>query len=92
MPANRHIVDQLAETRAEIRTLETREAEPRSRLLRDGSDLVGDDYVAAINTQNRSRLDTKAVRAHFGAEALAPFTVASKVTYVVIRAKGSRRP
>jgi hypothetical protein len=46
--SNRHLVDQLADTRAERKRLDEREASLRRALLVPGADLNGDEHVARV--------------------------------------------
>ncbi len=73
MIPNRHPVDELADTRAEIKALQAREAELRTALLEGGVDLSGDQHYARITVAKRETLDSKAAVAALGRDALARF-------------------
>jgi hypothetical protein len=85
---NRHAADELADTRDQIKQLETRESELRATLIADGADRRGDQYEALIETRDQNRLNLAAVVEHFGANALRPFY--EKRGYVYVKLK--RRP
>lgn len=70
---NRHPADELAEVRAEIRTLKDREGVLRGELLECSK--VGVDFVARFVPYRRRRLDFRALEKHFGADVLEPFMV-----------------
>lgn len=71
---NRHPVDELADVRTQIRELQICEDELRRQVLVGECGLVGDEYKACIREGTQGRLDTRALRAHYGPDALAPFT------------------
>jgi hypothetical protein len=81
--ANRHPVDQLADIRAEIKTLKTREEQLRDKILAGECGEVGDQYVARIDTRDKRTLDVDLLTRHFGAETLKPFFKTS--TFATIR-------
>jgi hypothetical protein len=62
----------LADTRAEIKTLQKREDELRRQLIESG-DLTGSEWKAQIVNRTQERLDCGAVIKHFGKSALQPF-------------------
>ena len=57
LKTNRHAVDQLADVRAEIKALETREKELRDALLAPGADLSGDEFYGRVTNAVSNRLD-----------------------------------
>jgi hypothetical protein len=69
---NVHPVDELADVRAAIKSLETREAELRQKLLSGEASLCGDTWRAVIRSQSSERIDAKAARRALG-DALRPF-------------------
>jgi hypothetical protein len=72
---NRHAADELAEVRAEIKALETRQEELRQILLAaEPKDRIGVAFGAEVYTTETTRLDRKGIKQHFGADALEPFT------------------
>src|SRR4051812_12808611 len=70
---NRHPVDELADVRAEIKTLQAREAELRAVLLADGADLSGSEHYARVTVSERETLDAKAITEALGKDALSRF-------------------
>jgi hypothetical protein len=60
-PRNRHAADELADTRDQIKQLETRESELRATLIADGANRRGDQYEALIETRDQNRLNLTAV-------------------------------
>ena len=70
--SNRHPADALADVRAEIKMLETREEKLRQQLIA-GDDRVGVDWQATVLSRTHERLDVDALLKHFGREALVPF-------------------
>jgi hypothetical protein len=70
---NRHPVDQLADIRTQIRELQAREDELRRQIRGGECGLVGDEYRARIRETTYERLDTRALRAHYGPDELLPF-------------------
>jgi len=82
MHSNRHPADALADVREQIKALETREAELRAILLDGSCGLAGDEYIACVKLVPSTRLNPDALRRHFGAAALAPFTIKTEVTHV----------
>jgi len=72
---NRHPVDRLADVRSEIKRLEeTEEAKLRAYLLEHPQDRIGEEHAAVIGSQNRKRVDLKALADEVGASILARFT------------------
>ena len=53
----KHIIDEFAEVRAERRKWTLDEEAICRRLLRTGADLVGDEYVATLQSFERQELD-----------------------------------
>jgi hypothetical protein len=89
--ANRHPVDQLADVRAEIRTLKTREEQLRDKILKGECDEVGDQYVARIDTREKRTIDVDLLTQHFGADTLKPFFKVGTVTSVRIAERQSQQ-
>jgi hypothetical protein len=89
--ANRHPVDQLADVRAEIRTLKGREDELRDAILGGECSGVGDQYVARIDTREKRTLDVDLLTQHFGADTLKPFFKIGTVTSVRIAERQSQQ-
>jgi hypothetical protein len=83
---NRHPVDQLAEVRAQIRTLQEEEETLRAKVLDGECGLAGDDYVAIVQTRPQNKVDMQALRKAFGA-ALKPYLVAREVTQVWLKVR-----
>lgn len=81
---NRHPVDELAEVRAAIKALESRESELRNRILAEGASLIGDDYAAIVTHQKRNNLDRKALAMLVAPEVLDLCTTKSDVTVVKV--------
>ncbi len=77
MPAterpNIHPADELSAMREEIKIMQGRADELRDLLLKEGADLKGDQYTAAIIPGVRETLDRKAIEEAFGEKAIAPF-------------------
>jgi hypothetical protein len=64
---NRHPADELAELRAEIKTLQTREQELREMLIAaDPAERIGMAYKATITTTMRTWYDLQALKERFG--------------------------
>ena len=74
---NIHPADELCAVREEIKQLQTRADELRDWLLKDGVNLVGDQYTANIVPGIRETLDRKAITEAFGEAAVAPFVKAT---------------
>jgi hypothetical protein len=88
---NRHPADALADVRQEIRQLEAREQELRSKLLQcGGDDLAGDEWEAQVKHFDQQRLDTPAVVKHFGREALQPFFKSTAYDAVYLKRRQPR--
>lgn len=81
---NRHPVDQLAEVREQIRTLQDREKEIRDRILANPDDLAGDEFAARITTSDTATLDRKAIEKAMGEAWLAGFLKRSSVTRITV--------
>jgi hypothetical protein len=82
---NRHPVDELADVRTEIRRLEDREQELRAYLLEHPNDRRGTDYEALVGTQQRKRIDLRALADEIGASLLGRFTRYATITMVKLR-------
>jgi hypothetical protein len=74
---NVHPADELSAVREEIKILTDRADELRDLLLKEGADLKGDQYTAAIVPGVRETLDRKAITEAFGERAVAPFIKAT---------------
>ena len=71
---NIHPADELSAVREEIKILEAREAELRTKLIdADPKGRIGDQYTAAVIGNKRETLDRKAITEAFGEAAVAPF-------------------
>jgi hypothetical protein len=81
--ANVPVPDELAAVRAELKRLETREAELRQVLLADPSAREGAQWLAEIKTVTTSRTDLKELRACHPA-LLDEFTFPVEITRVVL--------
>jgi hypothetical protein len=82
---NRHPADELFDTRAEIRRLQEREEELRAYLLEHPRDRKGTEYEALIGTQQRKRVDLRALANEIGASLLGRFTRYVPITMVKLR-------
>jgi hypothetical protein len=71
---NRHPVDELFDTREQIKQLEIREQELRAYLLEHPDDRTGIEHIATIGEQRRSRVDLKALADEVGHSLLQRFT------------------
>ena len=72
--ANRHPADEIADIRGQIAALKTRETKLRDALLNaEQSDRIGEEWIAEITQRKSNRLDSAALKRHFGLEALQPF-------------------
>lgn len=75
MIENRHIVDQLANVRAEIKRLQLREHELRQQVI-DASvvgELEGDEFRAVVKSGRANWIDLVALKRTLGCEAIEPF-------------------
>jgi hypothetical protein len=77
------VPDELAEVRAELKRLETREAELRQVLLADPSAREGAQWLAEVKVVTTSRTDLKELRACHPA-LLDEFTFPVEVTRIVL--------
>jgi hypothetical protein len=82
---NRHPADELGDVRSEIRRLEDREEELRAYLLEHPDDRKGTDYEASIGTQQRKRIDLRALADEIGASLLGRFTRYVSIAVVKLR-------
>jgi capsule polysaccharide export protein KpsE/RkpR len=82
--SNRHPVDELADTRAEIKRLQDNEAYLRQQLEQSGANLKGDEYEARLDRKSSARLDRKLVEAKFGRKALDGCFKSSEFTTVTL--------
>ncbi len=68
--SNRHLVDSLADVRAQIKALQEREAELRDALLQMaeacGPRIAGDEWEAEVKETQTTRLDSLLARARLG--------------------------
>ena len=88
--SNRHPVDELADVRAQIKTLCIEEAELRAIVLTGECGLAGDEYVAVVQTRPRNGIDLLALKKHFGT-ALKPFFTAREITQVWLQVRTQPR-
>jgi hypothetical protein len=79
---NIHPADELAALREEMKIMGAREDELRAILLKDGADLNGDQYTAAILPSTRETVDKNALVAELGRETVARFLKTSNVRTV----------
>jgi hypothetical protein len=63
---NRHPVDRLFDLRTQIKELEAEEQQLREYLLGHPQDRIGEEHVAVVRQQQRSRLDVQALAAEVG--------------------------
>lgn len=70
---NVHPADELAALREDIKRLQARADDVRDDLLKEGADLVGNEYYADIKDQTRETLDRKALEDTYGADFVKPF-------------------
>jgi hypothetical protein len=80
--SNRHVVDQLADTRAEIKRLQDEEAYLKQQLEQPGANLQGDEYEAHVERKSSSRLDRKKFEAKYGRNALDGLMSSSEFTTI----------
>lgn len=83
LPSNVHPADALADIRAEIKSLQVKEAHIRAKLLIENASLIGDAYEATIEHQKTMRLDQEKLAKALGD--LEPFK--SESTLVMVRVK-----
>ena len=86
MPADRPntpVPDELAAVRAEMKKLETREAELRQIIFGDPSARTGANWVAEIRTTIQQRTDMKELRAQHPA-IVDEFTYPTEITRIVL--------
>jgi hypothetical protein len=90
---NRAVADQLADVRAEISRLQVIEQRLRKEIVSSGEPVVrGDENAAVVTSFTSRRLDTEALRAELGEEAVGPFMRETETTMVrVFRLKGPSR-
>src|SRR3954453_10820761 len=91
---NRHPIDALADCRQRIKLLKIEESQLRSGILKDRSDLVGDDFEAKIADSKIQRVDLVALRREMGLRFLRPFMKPAVVTRIQIKRirKRGKRP
>jgi hypothetical protein len=82
---NRHLADELADVRSELRRLEDREKELRAYLLEHPEDRAGVEYVASVRSCSRSRVDLKALADEIGASLMERFTAYRTALIVRLR-------
>jgi hypothetical protein len=83
--ANRHVVDQLADVRQEIKRLQYEETFLKQQLEQPGADLQGDEFVAYLSRKSSSRLDRKKFEQRHGRAALDGLMSSSEFTTIEIR-------
>ena len=84
---NIHPADHLAAVREEIKIMTKQADELRDRLLADGADLKGDQYLAIIRDKSRETLDRKAIEEAFGVAAIKPFIKTTNYKQVDLQEK-----
>lgn len=89
MTTNRHPVDELADVRKQIKTLQKHEQILRDRILSGEYGLIGDEYEAAVAIQRREMLDTKEIKSRLSLEVLSRFVRTLDVTIVKLAKLGS---
>jgi hypothetical protein len=72
-PTNRHPVDELADIREQIRSLQFREKELRRMILDGECEAMGFDYEAYVTPNTYERIDLHRLKQEFGMQALRPF-------------------
>jgi hypothetical protein len=77
------VPDELAATRAQIKALETREAELKALLLANPDIREGANWLAEIKTVTQERTDLKELRA-MHADLVAEYTFPTEITRVVL--------
>jgi hypothetical protein len=80
---NTPVPDELADVRAQLKVLETREAELRQIIFGDPSARTGANWVAEIRTVTQERTDLKELRAQHPA-LVGEFTFPVEVTRIVL--------
>lgn len=83
---NRHPVDELADVRSEIKSLQAREAEIRALIIGEGCTLDGHEFEASVSTSTALKLDTAGVRKEFGDERLRPWLKPASTVTVRVKA------
>jgi hypothetical protein len=92
MTTNRHPVDELADVRAQIRRLQTREAELRDTILAGTCGLIGDQHEASVRISESERVDVSALRKELGLERLRPFLRATSIKTVRVSEREEPEP
>jgi hypothetical protein len=87
---NRHPVDELFDTREQIKQLEIREQELRAYLLEHPNDRTGIEHIATIGEQRRSRVDLKALADEIGHSLMQRFTHYTHCRLVRLRDIGAK--
>jgi hypothetical protein len=82
-PRNIPVPDALAEVRAQIKDLETQEAELRRLLITNPDLREGAAWLAEIKTTQQERTDLKEMRANYP-DIVAEFTFPTEITRVVL--------
>jgi hypothetical protein len=81
---NVHVVDRLAELRAEIASLEAEAAELRQRIIESG-DTIGAEHYAVVKVQSSSVLDRKALIGAMGIDAVRPYLRKRATTFMTVK-------
>ena len=81
---NRHLVDRLADAKAEYDAAEKTYYALRDEVIKSGS-LFGDEYAVEIKTTRKASLDRKALERHFGLTALSRFMIEKTGHTVTVR-------
>src|SRR5262245_319434 len=88
MQTNRHPVDELGDVREQMKLFEQREKDLREHILTHSEDLVGDEFAAYIQTQNRSQVDMKRLKQHVGEDVVREFTTSKPTKVLLCERKG----
>jgi len=88
--SNRHVVDQLADVRQEIKRLQEEETYLRHELEQPGADLQGDEYEAHVERKSSSRLDRKKFEERYGRKALDGLMSSSEFTTIKLWRKRTK--
>jgi hypothetical protein len=84
---NRHIVDALADCRAQIKMIRQTEEQLRAEILADTENRSGDEYDALVVEIAVERIDVELMKAELGLMFLRPFLRQQLQTRVQIKPK-----
>jgi hypothetical protein len=90
--SNRHPVDELAELRSTIKTLEKRAEALRADIIAGRCSREGDEHLATIRQQQSTWVNQTALKHHFGEQTLAPFLVKRTVSVINLAARKDPAP